>query len=198
MSLFSWLFASKTLKQRKLWPWLVLLFLSLTLNYFLLSHQRPTKIILQDKGSGSLAGHTTLPLDRYTQKTGEGPSRASYGFEAGDSFSVPVTGQLKTRLTNAKTGQFLGDVTHDLTGTTTVTFDNTGATAETLFNSVAEYPVNIPEARFKYFDMGIYASNEGFGKFFQVNLKAPLNSQAYIRIDDNNDTTYQAGIHFPF
>jgi hypothetical protein len=89
----------------------------------------------------------TIPTpDGNTPEKDPGLPGAFTGLKEG-IYSVPISGDIKTRYVDKKTGQYLGEGSSPLTGTTTVTVGNNILNVDTTFNSVTVEALYITKAQ---------------------------------------------------
>lgn len=80
------------------------------------------------------------------------------------SAEIPVTGEIKTTYTNAKTGDIIGAGTHPISGLTTVSIEDSLIKADTTFDNDFTLAIDMPEPSPKRWAVGVMAGVGEVGK----------------------------------
>ncbi len=80
------------------------------------------------------------------------------------SAEIPVTGEIKTTYTDAKTGDVIGTGTHPIAGVTKVSIEDAIIKADTTFDNNFTLAIDIPEPPPKRWEFGVMAGVGEIGK----------------------------------
>jgi hypothetical protein len=125
---------------------------------------------------------------------------------------IPVTGEVHARYTDARTGAALGEGTHEIAGTTTVTVGENKIRADTTFDNDFILAVDVPKPDPKCWRVGAMAGIDTHGDFKRVaygqydvwqqtwkriSLAVPVRAE-WERRDGQDDLRAMVGVEFRF
>lgn len=122
-------------------------------------------VAVKVQSSGVLSGTASLPKrtgsDREVVVHPErpaGPGGESVGLTEGDSITVPVSGTITAKFTDAKTGKQIREGSRPVSGETTVQVDGDQITVDTKFDDNVTFALEMPEPKKRLWHVGGMAS----------------------------------------